>query len=350
MLERNATTRRGAGADWRLMQAIALFAFVVVAWGLNWIITKMIVGHVTPLWAISIRTGIAVVVFIPMLVATRQFVVPRRGDVPIILVISVFHMVAFSALTAAGLKYVTVGRSIVLGYTTPLWVAPAAWILLKEPMPPTRIFGIVLGLAGLLFMFNSRSFDWHDGQALFGNGLLLLAALSWSVSILYTRAHRWLSTPFQLVLWEALLATGILTLLAVVFEGPPRITWTAELSLAFAYSGIVSTALGYWAMTVVNRRVPATTTSLGILATPVFGIAASTLFLGERLDADLITAAAMILFGIAIGTTNLLQARPSPSEDTDQAFAIPRLSEAQDPPRAAQKYTPSTTKPETRSD
>jgi drug/metabolite transporter (DMT)-like permease len=124
-----------------------------------------------------------------------------------------------------------------------------------------------------------------------------------------TRAHHWLSTPFQPVLWEALLATAILTVLAVVFEGPPRITWTAELSLAFAYSGIVSTALGYWAMTVVNSQVTATTTSLGILATPVFGIAASTLFLGERLDSDLIAAAAIILLGIAIGTTNLRQAR-----------------------------------------
>jgi drug/metabolite transporter (DMT)-like permease len=32
----------------------------------------------------------------------------------------------------AGLKYVPVGRSIVLSYTTPLWVAPRAWLLLKE--------------------------------------------------------------------------------------------------------------------------------------------------------------------------------------------------------------------------
>jgi drug/metabolite transporter (DMT)-like permease len=283
--------------------AIALFAFVVVAWGLNWVVTKVIVGQVTPLWTMAIRTGIAVAVLAPALVVTGQFVVPRRGDMPVVLSISLFHMVAFAALMTAGLKYVSVGRSIVLGYTTPLWVAPAAWLLLNEPMPPRRIFGIVLGLAGLLLLFNPSSFDWHDTDALLGNGLLLLAALAWSISILYTRVHRWISTPFQLAFWEVLLAAAVLAVLALIIEGPPRIVWTSKLAWAFAYNGAIGTALGYWAMAVVNSRVSATTTSLGVLATPVVGMAISAAFLGERVDADLVAAAAMIIIGIAIGTT-----------------------------------------------
>lgn len=283
--------------------AIALFAFVVVAWGLNWVVTKMIVTQVTPLWAVAIRTIVAVAVLTPALLASGQFVIPRRGDVPIVLVISVFHMVIFAALMTAGLKYVPVGRSIVLGYTTPLWVAPAAWIFLKERMSLRRILGILLGLAGLLLMFNPRSFDWHDQDALLGNSLLLLSALSWSVSILYTRVHRWISTPFQLVLWEVLLAASVLTALAFIFEGPPRIAWNTELAVAFAYSGVIGTALGFWAMAAVNRQVPATTTSLGVLATPIVGMVISALFLGERIDAGLMASAVMILLGIAIGTT-----------------------------------------------
>jgi drug/metabolite transporter (DMT)-like permease len=283
--------------------AIALFAFVVIAWGLNWVVMKVIVEQVTPLWAVAIRTTVAALVLAPALFASGEFILPRRGDMPIILVISLFHMVAFAALMSAGLKYVPVGRSIVLGYTTPLWVAPAAWFFLKEAMPPRRIFGIALGLAGLLFMFNARSFDWHDRSALFGNALLLLSALCWSVSILYTRVHTWTSTPFQLVFWEALLAAIVLTALALTFEGPLRIVWSAKLAVTFAYSGVIGTALGFWAMAAVNRQVPATTTSLGVLATPIVGMTISALFLGERIDAGLIASTAMILLGIAIGTT-----------------------------------------------
>jgi drug/metabolite transporter (DMT)-like permease len=70
----------------------------------------------------------------------------------------------------------------------------------------------------------------------------------------------------------------------------------------FAYSGLVGTALGFWAMTVVGRRVPATTASLGILATPVVRIARSAVLLGEQIDQALLVAAAMIAAGFTIGS------------------------------------------------
>lgn len=284
---------------------LSLFAVVVVAWGLNWTVTKLIVAEMPPLWAAAIRTGIAAVTLLPVLALTGQFIIPKRGDTPVVLAISLFHMVAFSALMTAGLQYVPVGRSVVLGYTTPLWVAPAAWFFLDEPLPLQRIVGIALGMAGLVFMFNPSLLNWSDDHAILGNGLLLLSALAWSVSILYTRAHRWIATPFQLVFWEVLLATVILTALAFAFEGRPKIAWTMSLVVALGYSGIVGNVLGFWAMAVVNRSVPATTTSIGILATPIVGIVSSAVFLGETIDAQLIIAAGVILLGVLVATINL---------------------------------------------
>jgi drug/metabolite transporter (DMT)-like permease len=284
---------------------LSLLALVVMAWGVNWTVTKMIVADMPPLWAAAIRTLIATIALLPALALSGQFIIPTRKDVPVVLAISLFHMVAFSALMTAGLKYVPVGRSVVLGYTTPLWVAPAAWFFMDEPLSPQRILGIALGVAGLLFMFNPAALDWSDHQALLGNGLLLLSALAWSVSILYTRAHRWIATPFQLVFWEVLLATFILTALAVAFEGRPRIIWTPSLMVELGYSGIVGNVLGFWAMAVVNRSVTATTTSIGILATPIVGIASSAVLLRETVDAQLIVAAGIILAGMLVATVSL---------------------------------------------
>jgi drug/metabolite transporter (DMT)-like permease len=282
--------------------ALLLFAFVIVAWGLNWTVTKLIVTQVTPLWTTAIRTGIGALALLAMLAASKQFRIPKRGDVPVVLAISLFHMVAFAALMTTGLKYVPVGRSIVLGYTTPLWVAPAAWLLLKEDLAARQVIGIVIGLTGLAIMFNPSAFDWTNRDAVLGNGLLLLSALACSVSILYTRAHRWIATPFQLVFWQALLATILLTILALIIEGELHMVWSDTLIMWFAYSGLVGTALGFWAMTVVGRSVPATTTSLGILATPIVGIASSVAFLGEQVDQALLIATTMIIVGIGIGS------------------------------------------------
>lgn len=282
--------------------ALFLFGVVVVTWGSNWMVTKTLVASVSPLWAVAIRSAIATVALLGLLLARGQLILPRRGDVSVILAVAVLHMGAFAALVAFGLQLVPVGRSIVLGYTTPLWVAPAAWLFLREPVTRSRLAGIALGLAGLATMFNPLAFDWNDRNALIGNGLLLLAALCWAANILYVRAHRWISTPFQLVFWQALLATLILAALALGIDGIPQITWSPKLAGAFLYAGLCGTALAHWAMVTVNRSLPSVTTSLGLLATPVVGVATSAIFLGEPVSTSLICAMAMILGGIAIGT------------------------------------------------
>lgn len=280
---------------------IALLVFVILAWGLTWVAMKIVVRELTPLWAVALRTMIAMAVLLPALVLTRQFIVPKRSDVPVVVAISLFHMVAFAALMTAGLQYVSAGRTIVLGYTTPLWVVPAAWLLLKEPFSLRQLIGVLIGLAGLLSLFDRSALNWQDQKALLGNGLIVLAAVSWSASIVYTRAHKWTATPFQLVFWQALLAAVVLSVLAYIFEGVPTLTLSNDALWALLYNGVVGTALGYWAATVVNKNMPAISASLGLLATPVVGIGSSMLILGEPLDPRLLVAAAMILAGIAIG-------------------------------------------------
>jgi len=290
--------------------ALLLFAVIVMAWGLNWTITKTLVQSVTPLWVTAIRSAVATAALAALLFARGEMIVPRRGDLPVVFVTSMFHMVAFSALVTFGLQFAAVGRSIVLGYTTPLWVMPAAWLFLGERMTPQRSLGMALGLAGLAVLFNPLAFNWADTNTLAGSGCILLAALCWAVSIVYGRAHRWISTPFQLVFWQTLLATVVLSALALLKDGLPHPAWNAQLVGLFLFSGIVGTALAYWAMATINRSLPAVVTSLGLLATPVVGVANSAIILGEAIHADLIVAMLLILGGIAIGTIPRREVQP----------------------------------------
>ncbi len=201
--------------------AILLFALVIFSWGITWPVTKAIVAQVPPLWASTIRSAIAGVALLALLLARGNLIVPKRGDIAVVLNISLLHMVAFAALVAIGLQFITAGRSVVLGYTAPLWVVPGAWLFLGERLTARRAAGVGIGVAGLALMFNPLAFDWRDSNAVLGNGLILLGALCWAVSILHVRAHTWISTPFQLVFWEILLATVVLLVLALLVEGPP---------------------------------------------------------------------------------------------------------------------------------
>lgn len=282
--------------------AILLFAVVVLSWGITWPVTKAIVAQVTPLWTSAIRSGIAGVALLALLLARGSLIVPRRGDIAVVANIALLHMVAFAALVAIGIQFIPAGRSVVLGYTAPLWVVPGARLFLGERITARRALGIAAGMTGLAIMFNPLAFDWSDRGAVLGNGLILLGALCWAVSILHVRAHTWVSTPFQLVFWEILLATAVLLALAVLFEPVPDIAWSPSLIGLFLFASVFGVVVAYWAMTTVNRSLPAVTTSLGILATPVVGTLCSTIALGEAIDIALLVAMALILGGIAVGT------------------------------------------------
>ena len=282
--------------------AFFLLAVVVLGWGCAWVVIKLIVLQVAPIWGTVVRSVIGSIGLLILLLLSRQFTWPKRGDLPVVLVSGLLHSVAFGVLISFGLKYVPAGRSIVLGYTTPLWVAPGAWLFLRETMPPLRLLGLAIGMVGLLLLFNPLNFDWGNRNALIGNGLILLSAFCWSISIRYVRAHRWVSSPFQLLFWQMMLANVVLLLLAIVVEGRPHIVLNPALIAEFVYGGLVASTLAFWAMHEVNRRLPATTTSLCILATPVVGIISSTLMLGEVIDWPLILSTMLILGGIAVGT------------------------------------------------
>lgn len=282
--------------------AILLFAVVIFAWGINWPVTQIIVQSVPPIWTNAIRCWIAFFVLLPVLWVRRQLIVPKVGDVPVILSIALLHMAAFSTLAAAGQQFVPASKAVVLGYTTPIWVAIAAPVLLREKITIWRLIGITMGLGGIAVIFNPETFDWSDRETVIGCALVMLAAVCWAASIVYVRSHKWLATPFQLLLWQVLLAAVVLSVTAVILEGIPHIIWTRPLWLQFAYGSLVGTVLAYWAMSVINRRLPAITTSLGVLMTPLVGIACASLILGEVISLSLIIAATLIVGGIALGT------------------------------------------------
>ncbi|MBS0220428.1 MAG: DMT family transporter [Proteobacteria bacterium] len=284
-----------------LRRALAVLCLVVLVWGVNWPITKMIVREVSPLWSTAFRCAIAAVALGALLLARSQFIVPKRGDIPVVLSTSLLHMSAYSVLVAAGLQFLPAGRAIVLGYTTPIWVMIGARIFLSESITAGKAIGVVAGLAGLAVIFSPASLDWTDRHALIGTGLIMLAAFCWAANIIYVRAHKWISSPFQLAFWQVTLAFIVLSVTALAVDGIPHIDWTPRLIGLLLFSGIVCTALAYWAMSVANRSLPAITTSLGLLATPALGIVSGVAILGESWEPFLLIALALLISGIAIG-------------------------------------------------
>jgi drug/metabolite transporter (DMT)-like permease len=284
-------------------EGVLLLITVVVAWGLTWPVNKVILESLPPLWMMALRSAIATIALFAIAIARGRLGLPPRADAPVLVSITLLHMVGFAVLASWGLQLVSTGRSVVLAYTTPLWVAPGASLFLHERLTARRAGGVAVGLLGLLVLFNPLAFDWADRDAVLGNGAIIVAAVFWAGSILHIRGHAWRATPFDLVPWEMLLATVILTPLALVTSGAPAADWNVRLVAMLLYAGVPGTALAYWAIAMASRNLPAVTTSLGLLGTPVVSVVIAAFWLGEAPTLPLVVAIVLILGGVAIGTT-----------------------------------------------
>ena len=286
----------------RRRRAMLLLALLVLAWGLNWVIAKMTLEYVTPIWVTALRLLPACALFFVLCLATGRLRIPVKADLPVVFSIGLLHMVGFSVLVSVGLQFLPAGKSIVLAYTSPLWVVPAAWFFLREPLTTRRLLGLLIGLSGVVLIMQPGQMDWSDSNIVIGHVLMLTGALCWAISIVYGREHKWVTPPFSLLPWQMLVGGVVQLVLAFVLEGIPEIDWTLELWLLIGFNCLIGNGLAYWLMNLVSRDLPAGIVSMGLLGVPVIGLVCASVFLGETIGLPLVLAAGLIIVGIVLGT------------------------------------------------
>jgi drug/metabolite transporter (DMT)-like permease len=219
-----ATTRQsrtpGAGT------AYALLATAVLIFGVNWPIMKMGLDHARPLWYAVLRVSAAVVVTFAAAAALGRLRLPPRRDWPVVLSVGVAGVGVQLILVFTALQYIPAGRSSVLVWTASLWTVPLARLALRERLSPGGWAGLVVGIGGLVLLFEPWRFAWSDGHVLLGHGLLIAAAIDQAAVIVHTRYHRWEGSPMEALPWQMLTAAAVLLVAAPVWGGAPRISWS----------------------------------------------------------------------------------------------------------------------------
>ncbi|SEE92613.1 Uncharacterized membrane protein [Rhizobiales bacterium GAS191] len=271
---------------------------MIAFWGANWPIIKIGLGYMPPLYFALARFLIGAGTLFMILLFNGRMAIPKRADAKILFSEAILHMAAPIALMNLALEHVAAGRSAILSYTTPLWLVPASLLILGERLSASKAAGLGLGLLGLIVLFNPLSFDWGSRETLIGNGLLMLAALTWAVAIVVARTNIWTTGPLQLSPWQMLIAAAVLAPAAMTFERFDSIHWSGELVAAMAFNGPIATGFCFWGALVVASELPVLTTSMGFLGVPVAGVIFSAIVLGEPLTSALVTGLFLIVAGI----------------------------------------------------
>ncbi|MDF1819012.1 MAG: DMT family transporter [Immundisolibacteraceae bacterium] len=280
--------------------ALFLLGTVILLWGVNWPIMKVGLQSISPFTFAASRMVLGGITMFAVAGLTGNLTWPHRRDWPVVISVGLIQLAAFIGMATFALQYVPAGRSSILAYTTPLWVLPISFLLLREAVNGWKLVGFLLGLAGILVMFNPATFNWSDPDVLLGNGTLMFAAMLWALLIVQIRGHRWHGTPLSLIPWQFAVATVALVPVAFYLESDNPIQWSGELWATLLYNGPIATGFCTWAIVTITRALPALTTSLGTLGVPVTGMVASAIVLGEPITGSNLGGLLLIVGGLAL--------------------------------------------------
>jgi drug/metabolite transporter (DMT)-like permease len=280
--------------------AIVYLAIMIASWAGNWPLMKLAVGQVPPLLFVLLRLAGSLLLIAPVLVATRQPLLPVPGERLVLFWVGQLQVGGFLICSIIGLAIMPAGRAIVLAYTMPLWAIPIGLFLWREPVSRNQLLGALIGFAGLVLFMNPGLVDWSSPRVLAGNGLLLLAAIAWALGSCLYRRHSWRTSFWGQTAWQ--LAVSVIPAVLIALPGVAHtpVRWSPELGAIIAYNCIVTTALGYFLWSKVLSMMPAATAGQVLTLTPIGGFVLSLLILGGTLGPDVVVSIVLIVGGILV--------------------------------------------------
>lgn len=285
-------TRQAAAAS-RFAAYLALLAGIVcIAWSAIFVRWTDIPGPASAFY----RMLIPAVVLLPTFATDRKRE-RLSGRTWGIIVLGGLFFALDLALYNTSILRTSAANATLLGNNTPIVVGLLTWILFRRRPQPAFWLGLVLAISGSLVIL------WADlaQHAQFGTGDLMAlgAAACFAVYLLATEEVRTTTSTLRFLRLAMIATTLVLLILNLTMGIPLRVphrhTWWALLGL-----GLVSQLGGYLALTYALGHLPATITSISLLAQGPLTAAMAAMLLGEPVRLPQIVGGMLVLSGVAL--------------------------------------------------
>jgi O-acetylserine/cysteine efflux transporter len=283
--------------------ADALLALaIVVIWGTNFVVARIAINVLPPLFLATLRFTFVLLplVFIlprPRVKDAADQKVPWRN---------LAGYGFFIGMGQFGLLFIAMNGSISPGLASLVvqmqvfFTVALSMLRNREGLRPHQLAAFALALAGMAVIVA------HNGNGATVGGVILTlgAAVSWALGNQIAKEGR--ATNFvAYVVWASLFSVPPLLTVSLLLEGWPAILHGAQQASPAIWAIVVwqavgNTLFGYACWAWLLSRYPAATIAPLSLLVPVFGFAASALWLGEPLQGWKIAAAGLVMAGLAL--------------------------------------------------
>ena len=278
---------------------------LTLVWGLNWPAMKMAVSGLpgAPLSfpPLTFR-ALSMVLGLPVLAAALlwlkvPFAVPRRHW-PELLLLALLNMAVWHVVIIVSLQQLSSGRSAILGYTMPIFVALWGRLAYGERLSARQLLGVGAAALGVVLLL-SVEFSNLSGSPRAAAAVLVAAAI-WAVG---THRLRRSTLPVHLltiVFWMTALTAVLMVVVSTLWERslwrvPEPHVWGSIFYNAVGVFGFAHAAWFYLA-----RTMPPVASSISVMMIPVLGVFSGAVLLGEALHWQDWTAVALMVSAIAL--------------------------------------------------
>lgn len=288
-------TRRHTLHDYALLGLLALL------WGIAYNFAKVAVETIPPLTMTALRFVIGVVLLAAVLRARGIRIFSAERPWRLLGVQATVNNILPWSMTAWAALSIDSGLATILNSTSPIFAFLITWgITRHEPATPAKLFGALIGLAGVVAIVGMgvlRGVGTQLPQQL----ACVAGAMMFGIAAVHGRRLDRLP-PLLVATLTLFIGAVVMVPISLVVERPWTITPSAASVLALLGLGILSTAAAVF----VYYRILATMGSIAAASQSylriIVGVTVGIIFLGETLTTERVVGMALILIGVVAMT------------------------------------------------
>jgi drug/metabolite transporter (DMT)-like permease len=280
--------------------AAAIVVVLCLSWGFNQVAVKLAIHDIPPLLQGAIRSVGAALIVAAWCGLRGVPLFARDGSLRAGLAVGVLFGIEF-ILIYQGLAFTTATRAVLFIYLAPFFVVLGARIFLPaDRFGVAQWVGLGLSFAGMLVAFGLPTPALDPRQAL-GDLLMIGGALFWAGTTLTIKASSLnRASPEKVMLYQLLVSVPMLAAAAWVL-GERIVRMPDALALgALAYQTVWVVPVTFVVWFALVMRYSANRLSAFTFLTPLFGVAAGHLVLGDPLTPAFAAAVALVAGGLVL--------------------------------------------------
>ncbi len=277
---------------------LAFFAIYVI-WGSTYLLNKIAVADISPLFLASIRFTTAGLIIFMIAKILKEKISISRKELWNCTIAGFFFLAYGNGVFVWALKYIDSGFAALLTSTQPLVVLLMMWMIDGKKIQLKSLVGIVLGLVGIYLLIGQNEVI-DSQQSIIGILMGFSCIISWSyASIFVSKAtlpkNFFVSAGYQmfiggLILLASSLILGENWIHPAAWEDATHVS----IALLIVFGSIVAfTAFNYLLKFVSTEKVATST-----YVNPIVAMVLGSYFLDEEITTQSIVAAGVLFIGV----------------------------------------------------